>query len=141
MPIKGKYGKRKWGGREKGTPNKDTAELQEICKRLKCSPFEVTILFAKGDWKALGYEAEKYVSSESEKATTYKYTIDPSVRAKCASDACQYLYAKRKAVEVSGPEGGAIETNNELANELLSEFSAALKGAGERKWSSSTATH
>lgn len=124
---------KKFGGRTKGTPNKDTQELQEICKRLKCSPFEVTILFAMGDWRTLGYTAEKYVSSESEKATTYKYTIDPSVRAKCASDACQYLYAKRKAVEMSGPDGGPVEIDNTASNEALAELGVLLKNAGERK--------
>lgn len=96
----------KTGGRQKGTPNKDTQELKEIAERLGVNPFEVMLLFAKGDWQALGYKNEMYVSSEGDKSTSYKYTIDPATRAKMASDACQFMYPKRKSIEVLSAEDG-----------------------------------
>lgn len=88
---------RKTGGRAKGTPNKKTQDLKAISERLKCDPFEVLLLFAKGDHKALGYKR--------------KQDISPSLRATCASDACQYLHPKRKSVDVNVQERGPVTIN------------------------------
>lgn len=102
--MKGK----KTGGRKSGTPNKKTKELHEISARLGVDPFEVLLLFAAGDWKALGYDAESAPSSYSEQGTVYKYTIDPSVRARSAAEACQYMHAKRKAIELTDDDGNSL---------------------------------
>jgi hypothetical protein len=118
-------GRGRMGGRKKGTPNKDKIELLAKAQELGVDPFEVLLLFAKGDWKALGYDSEKYVASESDHGSIYKWTIEPSVRAKCASEACQYLYAKRKAIEHSG------EINNPsvgVSQDDLEERLKQLKG-------------
>jgi hypothetical protein len=88
------------GGRQKGTPNKDTLRLREIAQKHKCDPFEVLIMFANGDHKALGYEKER-VKTITEFGTVYELTISPELRAKCAEKACEYLEAKRKALEHS----------------------------------------
>lgn len=87
-------GHKRWGGRQKGTPNKTTSLLQEKTQELKIDPFEILLYFAAGDWEALGYEAEKAITENG-----VKYTIEPSVRARCAAEACSYLYPKRKALE------------------------------------------
>ncbi len=101
-------GHKKTGGRAKGTPNADSLPLEAKAKELKVDPFEVLLLFAAGDWKALGYETEQAPSSFSEHGTVYKYTIDPSVRTKAAAEACSYLYAKRKALEVTSEIDPAV---------------------------------
>lgn len=93
-------------GRKKGTPNKDTRTLQEKAAALGCDPFEVLIYFAKGDWEALGYKNSERVVSTSENGVTTAPVISAELRQKSAKDACEYLYPKRKAVEVSGPDGG-----------------------------------
>lgn len=101
-------GHKRYGGRAKGTPNADSLPLEAKAKELGIDPFEVLLLFAAGDWKQLGYEAESAPSSFSEHGTVYKYTIDPSVRSKAAAEACSYLYAKRKALEVTSEVDPAI---------------------------------
>lgn len=69
-------------GRPKGSPNARTQDLFEITERLDCNPFEVLILFAKGD-------AETLKVSE----------ISPDLRLRAAKDACDYLFPKRKSIE------------------------------------------
>lgn len=101
-------GVKKHGGRVKGTPNKATEELQAKAKELGCDPFTILCLFAMGDWKRLGYPDEKYIAQDSEKSTTYKFHVDPAVRAKCAQEAVQYLYPKRKAVELSSSDESGL---------------------------------
>ena len=98
----GKKDSPKTGGRKKGRPNKRTEELKEISDRLGVDPFEVLLLFASGDWKALGYDKAKFVSGINEYGQWYKWTIDPSLRSRAAAEACQYLNPKRKAIEHSG---------------------------------------
>lgn len=87
--------------RPKGTPNKKSTEQTALAEKLGVDPFEILLLFASGDWKALGYKSETFVASSSDKGEIVKWTIDPAVRAKSAAEACQYLYPKRKAVELS----------------------------------------
>lgn len=94
-------GHKRWGGRAKGTPNASTLPLEAKAKELGVDPFEILLLFAAGDWKALGYQEEQAPSGFSKEGVVYKYTIDPSVRSKAAAEVCSYLYAKRKALEVS----------------------------------------
>lgn len=82
------------GGRQKGTPNKSTTEAEAICKRLGCDPFEILILFAKGDYRTLGYSFE---------------ALTPELRQKSAAEAVRYLRPQRKAVEhTTGEEGFKI---------------------------------
>jgi hypothetical protein len=71
-------------GRPKGSPNARTQDLFDITEKLDCNPFEVLILFAKGDIEALGVSE-----------------ISPDLRLRAAKDACDYLFPKRKAVEHS----------------------------------------
>lgn len=119
--------KPKVGGRTKGTPNKKTILLEEKASELGVDLFEVICLFAKGDWKSLGYKEEKYMTQSNEHGDFYKYTIDPSVRAKCALEGANYLYPKRKAIEHSGK----VETPEpeKVSNEELdARIEEKLKG-------------
>lgn len=101
----------KSGGRQKGTPNKNSLPIEELAKALNIDPFEVLLRFAAGDWKGLGYDNEVYFSESPEgdgKQIKMGYVIKPEVRQKAASDACQYLYPKKKAIELSGKDGDDI---------------------------------
>lgn len=89
------------GGRQKGTPNKATEPLIERAKALKIDPFEILLLFAKEDWKKLGYAARTKTSFTSAGIEFEEYIIDPALRLKAASEAAQYIHAKRKAIETT----------------------------------------
>ena len=80
-----KPGHKKYGGRKKGTPNKKTADAQKMADEMGVDPLKILLHFAAGDHKALGY----------------KSAIPMDLRLGAAKDACSYLYAKRKAVEIS----------------------------------------
>lgn len=118
-------GHKKAGGRAKGTKNRDKQTLQELTDKLGVDPFQVLLLFAKGDWKALKYEAECYFSEKPDGAVKMGYVISPELRQKSAADACKYLYPQLKAVEHSG----GVKTNDTAAVDALA---AELKRISER---------
>jgi len=97
--MAGKGGFIPGAGRKKGTPNKRTLEAIELSERLDCNPLEILLLFAKGDWKALGY-SEKTVTKFYGETMVIEDVIQPELRQKSAKDACEYIYAKRKAIDV-----------------------------------------
>lgn len=100
------------GGRKKGTPNKKTQALLEKAKELGVDPFEILLLFAKGDWKALGYDSpEKVIAVTKDGQEVFSDRITAELRQKSAKDAAEYLYAKRKALEVTGEDGGPLDFN------------------------------
>lgn len=88
------------GGRQKGTPNKRSAEVAAIAARLKCDPFEIICLFAKGDTKALGFKPDGLGKFPA---------LDSDLRLRAATEAARYLHAQRKAIEhTTGEEGFKI---------------------------------
>lgn len=101
------FGK-KYGGRTKGTPNKSTLPLKQKAEELGIDPFKILLLFAEGDWQALGYKEEQFISSANDNGTYYKYTIDPSVRKTAAKEACEFIFPKLKAIEHTGKDGESL---------------------------------
>lgn len=93
-------------GKPKGAKNKSTQLVEETAARLGLDPFEILCLFAKGDWKALGYDAEMYFVEKAEGAVTGHYVVTSEMRLKAAQEACKYLYSTKKAVEISTGEDG-----------------------------------
>lgn len=91
----------KTGGRQKGTVNKSNEIVEDIAREMGFNPFKVLMLFAAGDWKSLGYDAECYFSEKADGAVKMGYVISPETRMKAASDATKYLYSQKKAIEVS----------------------------------------
>lgn len=89
------------GGRKKGVPNKPTATLIGKANELGIDPFEILLLFAAEDWKRLGYEARTTISYTNAGIEFEELVIKPEMRVKAASEACQYIHAKRKAIEQS----------------------------------------
>lgn len=99
MPFK--KGQKKTGGRQKGRPNQKSLPLIEKAQELGIDPFEVLLLFAAGDWKRLGYESETFTKYGAGGVENELFTIQPSVRAKAAAEASEYLHPKRKAIDVT----------------------------------------
>ncbi len=97
-------------GRKKGTPNQDARTLQEKARALKVDPFEILLLFAKGDWKRLGYDSKSTTKFTAAGIEFEEDVIQPAMRMKAASDACQYLYSKRKPIEDSGDADPSQDT-------------------------------
>ena len=99
-------GKTPGSGRKKGSLSKRTVAAMEIADRLKCDPFEVLIHFAKGDWKALGYDSEVYHLEKPDGSIKMGFVITPEMRITAAKDACRYLYPTKAAVTVSSEDKG-----------------------------------
>lgn len=93
-------GHKKYGGRKKGTLNKSALPLHERARTLGVDPFEILLLFCKRDWKALGYDSATEVKVGKGGECYEIERITPEHRLRAASEACQYLHPKRKAVEV-----------------------------------------
>lgn len=105
----------RYGGRQAGTPNRKTQELHELMDKVGCNPFEILILFAKGDYEALGYP--KYFFKQIGENVIEELSISPELRQKSAKDACEYLFSKRKAIEHK------IEADKEMS---LEQYIASL---------------
>lgn len=116
-------------GRPKGSPNKRTSDLLDIAERLDVNPFEVLLHFAKGDYKALGYDEfqSKVVGKGKDASMVEELTISPELRQKSAKDACEYLYPKRKAVEHS------FDPKSVPDDELIATTKRLLAAAEEKK--------
>lgn len=98
MPFKPGHKKLVGCGRPKGALNKDHRKIYEIAEKLQIDPFEILLLFAAGDWKRLGYRSET-MEKISKDCISWEYTVGPAVRMKAASEACQYFYPKKAAIQ------------------------------------------
>lgn len=74
-------------GKKKGTKSRKTQAVEETAKRLGVDPFEIICLFAKGDWKTLGYPSQK--------------EFPKSFQLDAAATACRYLYSQKRSIELS----------------------------------------
>ena len=127
-----KPGSPKTGGRIKGTPNKSTQALYERAEALGVDPFEILLYFAKGDERSLGYNSEQYRETEYGKVVVVRIT--PEMRIRAAAEACQYLYPKRKAIEISGNEGGPLDVFLQMTPEQRAQNMEQLeKRLGRKK--------
>ncbi len=107
MPRPSKGERTPGSGRKPGVSNKKTIEAESIAERLGCNPLEVLINFAKGDWKALGYDSEVYHMEKPDGSVKMGFVITPDQRITAASQACKYIYPQKKTVEVSAdPDKG-----------------------------------
>lgn len=94
-------GHKKYGGKQKGNLNKRHATIVELTEKLGVDPFEILLRFAMGDWKGLGYDARSTISYTNAGIEYEDPVIKPEMRLKAAAEVCQYLHAKRKAIEHS----------------------------------------
>lgn len=97
-----------------GTPNKDTQSLIDLAHKKGINPFEILLNIANGDWKALGYKEDKTVV-QTKTGLSYVERITMDHRMAAAAHASQYLYPKRKSVEIHS-------TSEEAQSKLVINF-------------------
>jgi hypothetical protein len=88
-------------GRPKGSKNKTVQLVEDLVTKLNVDPLEILMLFAKGDWKALGYKSESTIAYTSAGIEYEKMTITPDHRVNAATSAVKYIYSQKKAIELS----------------------------------------
>lgn len=81
-------GHTKLGGRKAGTPNKISLDVRAKLSEMGCDPIE--------GLARVGMATEK---------------DSPAIAARCYGELANYVHAKRRAVELTGPDGSAIEVN------------------------------
>ncbi len=134
----------RYGGRAKGTPNKSVATIEAVIARMKRPPQEILASIAENDVEcpvcrgAGGWEpkqteldanqlaVKQIVSSTNPKAVpnhwqqckdckgTGREPIPAKLSSWCSAELMQYAFAKRKAIEITGADGGPIKTRHEL---------------------------
>jgi hypothetical protein len=97
------------GGRQKGTPNKDTTYLVELCEKLNCDPAEILILIAKGDWQSLGYETPMIEKFGVGGVKIIEHVIQLDHRVDAAKTLMGFIYPKRKSVEIKDDTSSGIK--------------------------------
>lgn len=99
----------KSGGRQKGTPNKRNFKVEEIAAKFSIDPFEVLMMVAAGDWKALGYEGPTRTSFAASGIEFEEPWIKLSDRVQAAKEAAKYLYSQKQSVALSTAEDTGIK--------------------------------
>lgn len=90
-------GSQKTGGRKAGTPNRDKLEVRERLAEMGCDPIDGMAQIAM-EARA---EGDKHLAGQM-----YK-------------ELCKYSYPQKKAVEVTGKNGGAIDHSVNVVIEQL----------------------
>jgi hypothetical protein len=94
-------GSKKTGGRQKGTLNKFTWNVQQMAEDLGVNPFEIMLKIAANDWRGLGYENEfTFVATASGDVKSMPY-ITLKDRLEASSKLAPFIAPTKKAVEVS----------------------------------------
>ena len=110
---------KKYGGRKKGTPNVNKFSGRELAQKLGVDPLEVLLRFAANDEKGLGYQPRTKIVNGQEVPWPH---IDPELRARCASEASEYLYTKYKSVEITDQNGdNPLKSLTELIKEMVKD--------------------
>lgn len=94
-------------------------ELQVRAEELGVQPFDILLLFAKGDSEALGYDPDP--------ETGLPPAIPPKYRLAAAQEACKYLYPQLKSVEVTGDAEKPVEQKHTLVTDYLEVMEAAVR--------------
>ncbi len=106
-------------GKPKGAKHRKTRAIEDTAARLKCDPFEVLCRFANGDWKGLGYENECYFSEKPDGAVKMGYTITPEMRLHAAKEAVKYIYAQKRAIEITADVNTTSAKEEQEVQELI----------------------
>jgi len=114
-------GHKKVGGRRKGQLNRKSLPVHQKAQELGIDPFEILLHFAAGNWKALGYPSQKR-TVVTRNGSFQVDVIEPDHRLKAASESCQYLFPKRKAIEFQ-----ETKKKKRPLRELTNEQLTALK--------------
>jgi hypothetical protein len=93
--------RKKHGGRQKGTPNKSTEYLFELCKQNDFDPIQGLIWVAQNDWKSLGYDTGEIERQGFQGIVVTESVISLEHRVDAMKTLTAYMYPKRKAIEMS----------------------------------------
>ena len=78
-------------------------DLMAKAQELDVDPFTIMLLFAKGDWQALGYSCPTLITFHKGEPVETDI-ISPELRFHAAMHAASYLYPKRKELEIVSSE-------------------------------------
>ncbi len=104
-------------GRPKGSPNKRTAEVQEILAELNCDPVRGAALIALGDVPCRVCRGKGKTQFQPQQGNepgvrtcqscwgSKKELISPELSGKMYTELLKYIHAQRKAIEHSGNIG------------------------------------
>lgn len=90
-------------GRPKGSLNQKTQDLFDLCSKERINPFQALLKLCKHE--------------------------DDNIKLQSLKEVCKYLYPVRKAVEVSGLDGGPIRTEAESSfeRETIDQFKELVR--------------
>lgn len=110
-------------GRPKGTPNKRTTLAAQKAEDLGIDPLEVLLLLAGNRYAQLNphLDAKQLKNKEG-----LPKSVPLEIRRAAATDAAKFIYPTRKAVEVTGEDGGPIEAFLALGEDGLRKRIAEL---------------
>lgn len=91
-------------GRTKGTPNRKTEHIFEMCEKKKFDPIEFLILVAQGEWKKIGYLAATRPKFGPGGLIVDEEWITMDHRIEASKKLADFMYPKRKAIELSGAQ-------------------------------------
>ncbi len=120
--MSGRAGRANGSGRKAGTPNKKTADLLERSKKLGIDPFTVLLMFCKRDWKGLGYKSGTILKATKSGECFEVDVITPDNQLTAACAAAQYMYPKRKAIEVKEDPGNRPRPLKDLSDDELDDL-------------------
>lgn len=124
-------------GKPKGAIGYKTRRAEDLANKLNCDPLEILLLFAKGDWEALGYDSGVMIKESGDgKSTFMEYTITPELRAQCAAKASEYYHAKKKSIEHTTKnafEGMTVEQRLEAMRHAVQLLESEVKDKEPRE--------
>jgi hypothetical protein len=97
---------------------------------LGVDPFEILLYFAKGDWKALGYDTPSTQSFTSAGIEYEDPIITPELRLQAAKEACQYVLPKRKATEMTVVDEARMKEIERMSEMSDADLEQELKRMG-----------
>lgn len=112
--VKNNTDKRKrLAGRQKGTPNKSTEYIFDLCQKHDFDPIEILIYVAQADWESLGYPNPTIEKMGFQGNLVEELVISTEHRMDATKTLVSYMYPKRKAIEVKNtdPQSSTITLN------------------------------
>jgi antitoxin component of RelBE/YafQ-DinJ toxin-antitoxin module len=116
-------------GRKPGTPNRATSEAKRLAEEMGVDPFQVLLLFVKGDAEALDLPVHQLADG-----TEARRAVPLDMRLDAAKAAVQYLLPKRKALEVEATVNGPeqfLSLPEAVRHRMLQEMAARVLGTSD----------
>lgn len=124
MGLRGPKPGERPSGRQKGTPNRRTADLKAAVAAACGEDYDPVVGMARIDKFGL-----IDVYDPVTRQLVDVIPVDPVLRQRCAKEVAEYLHPKRKAIDISTPPGEEINiriSNDVQASENMKRMLAAL---------------